>query len=365
MRFPVALGLLALGLLGACADKEQPASSSPAVERKPFEGERHFRNLRQITFGGQNAEAYWSHDEKRLVFQSTRDDLKSDQIFVMDADGANVRMLSTGKGRTTCSFFLPGDRRILFASTHLAGPDPRPTPHDRSLGYVWPVWSQYDIFTENLDGTDLKLLTDVPGYDAEATVSPVGDRIVFTSGRDGDLEIYSMKIDGSDVRRLTNAPGYDGGPCYSWDGKHIVWRAARPKGPALDQDRALFAKDLVRPTQLEIWMMDADGSNQKQLTNNGAANFGPAWHPDGRHIIFSSNLSNPEGTNFELYLLDIETGSIEQVTHFAREVPAGHWSDDFDGFPMFTHDGKRLVFASSRFNKTPHEMNIFVTDWVD
>jgi Tol biopolymer transport system component len=354
--------LLVLPLLMACSEERPVEKKGPAVPREAFPGEVHLRNLRQLTFGGQNAEAYWSNDERRLVFQSTRDDLRSDQIFVMDDDGGNVRMLSTGKGRTTCAFFLPGDDRILYASTHHTGPDPRPT--DRSQGYVWPVWSQYDLFTVALDGSDLRPLTTSPGYDAEATVSPRGDRIAFTSSRDGDLEIYTMAMDGSDVKRLTSTPGYDGAPVFSWDGKRIVWRAARPEGEELKKDKELLLKDLVRPSKLDLFVMDADGSNVERLTDNGAANWGPAWHPDGKRVIFCSNLEDGGSAHFDLYLLDVATKKTERVTHFTRNVEGARWSDDFDGFPMFTKDGKRLVFCSNRYQTKPHEMNVFVADWV-
>jgi Tol biopolymer transport system component len=347
------------------APGDAPAAPAPSKPREPFADEGRFGALRQLTFGGQNAEAYWSFDETRLVFQATRGDMRADQIFVMRDDGSDVRMVSTGKGRTTCAYFLPGDERILFASTHRVGPDPKPTPRSRETGYVWPVWFAYDLFTVKPDGTDLRLLTDHPGYDAEATVSPKGDRIVFTSSRDGDLEIYTMAIDGTDVRRLTNTPGYDGGAFFSWDGTKIVWRAARPTGEALEQDRALLEKELVRPTRLDLWVMDADGSNPRRLTENGAANFGPSWHPDGKRVIFSSNLHDPTGTNFELYLVDVETRALERVTHFARVREGARWSDDFDGFPQFTRDGKRLVFCSNRFNDQPNETNVFVVEWRD
>jgi Tol biopolymer transport system component len=355
------LALLAL-LLAACED----APAAPAVAVPPLEGERHFAALRQLTFGGQNAEAYWSFAEDRLVFQSTRGDLTADQIFVMGADGSNPVMVSTGKGRTTCAYFLPGDRRILYASTHLAGDEPPPMPeHDRSLGYVWPIYEAYEIFTANADGSDLARLTDSPGYDAEATVSPKGDRIVFTSTRDGDLDLYSMALDGSDVRRLTDAPGYDGGAYFSWDGAKIVWRAPNPKTVDVEESKALLQRQLVRPSALEIWVMDADGSDKRMVTDNGAANFGPFWHPDGRRVIFASNVGDEKRSNFDLWLVDVETGATEQVTRFARTRPGARRSDDFDGFPMFTSDGKRLVFCSNRGNVEPNDTNVFVADWVD
>ncbi len=367
----VALGLLLVGaavcVVVAADDRaeKKPDPERTFVARETFEGETHLSNVHQLTDGGENAEAYWSSDAKRIVFQATRGDLKADQIFVMGDDGSDLRMVTSGIGRTTCAWFMPGDERVLFASTHRSGPDPRPTPRGRDTGYVWPVWSQYDLFTIRTDGTDLKPFLESPGYDAEATVSPKGDRIVFTSSRDGDLEIYTAAIDGTDVKRLTNSPGYDGGAVFSWDGKRIAWRAARPDGKTLARDKELLLKDLVKPERLDLYVMDADGSNVKRLTDNGAANFGPFWHPDGRRIIFCSNLHEPTGFNFELYLIDVATGKTERVTHFAREAAPGRWSDDFDGFPMFSHDGKRLLFCSNRFNSKPHETNVFVADWKD
>ncbi len=325
--------------------------------------ETHLQNIRQLTFGGENAEAYWSFDETKLIFQSTRPPFSADQIFVMGVDGSNQTLVSTGKGRTTCAYFLPGDRKILYASTHAAGDKPPPPP-DRSQGYVWAIYSSYDIYVADADGSDPVNLTNLPGYDAEATISPVGGRIVFTSTRDGDIELYSMNLDGSDVKRLTNRPGYDGGAFFSWDGKRIVWRAPGGDGVAEDY-RALLKRGLVRPSKLEIWIMDADGSNKQQITSNGKANFAPFWHPDGSRVIFASNAYDPKGSNFELCLIDIETRAIERVTYFERTREGARRSDDFDGFAMFTRDGKRIVWCSNRGNAKPNETNVFVADWVD
>ncbi len=364
----VVMLLLTAGIVFALsrADPTPTAPSSPAVVVEPQPEETHFASLRQITFGGENAEAYWSFDEKQLIFQSTRPPFSADQIFTMKPDGSDVRLVSTGKGRTTCSYFLPGDERILYASTHAAGAAP-PTspPFDPKLGYVWSIWNDYDIYTAKADGSDIQVLNASPGYDAEATISPAGDRIVFTSTRDGDLEIYTMALDGTDVKRLTNAPGYDGGAFFSWDGKKIVWRAPNRDDVDVEETRRLLKRQLVRPSKLEIWIMNADGTGKKMVTNNGAANFGPFWHPDGKRIIFATNVYDPRGANFELCMVDIETLKTERITHFARRRPAAHRSDDFDGFPMFTRDGKRLVFCSNRNNAKPNETNVFMADWVD
>lgn len=311
-------------------------------------GEVHLRNVRQLTFGGENAEAYFSPDGGRVIFQSTRGDLAADQIFTMNADGSDVRMVSTGLGRTTCGYLF-ADGRFLYSSTHLGGAEPPPKP-DHSRGYVWPVYATYDIFA------GAARLTDAHGYDAEATIAPDGSRIVFTSARDGDLEIYDMAPDGSDQRRLTRSPGYDGGAFYSPDGALICFRSHPIEDPnELIDFRRLLEEELVRPTKLEIFVMNADGTGRRQVTHNDAANFCPFFHPDGTRIIFASNLHDPKGRNFDLYLIRLDGTGLERLT----------FCDDFDGFPMFSADGRRLVFCSNRFNAKPHETNVFIADWVD
>lgn len=322
----------------------------------PLPGEeKHLANLRQLTFGGENAEAYFSSDGSRLVFQSTRDGAQCDQIFTMTVDGRDQKRVSTGKGRTTCAYFLPGDQRILYASTHAADPGCLPPP-DRSHGYVWKLYDEFDIYTSAVDGIDIQPLVTGPGYDAEATVSPQGDRIVFTSTRDGDPELYSAAIDGSDVVRLTHTKGYDGGAFFSPDGKKIVYRANHPEGAQeLAKYDEIIAKGLVRPTRLEIFVMNADGTEQVQVTHNGKANFGPFWHPDGRRIIFSSNMDDPRGRDFELYVIGADGGNLERITH----------NPTFDGFPMFNADGTKLVFASNRNAAAEGDTNIFIADWKD
>ena len=334
----------------------QPASS--ALARDPLPEETHFAALRQLTFGGENAEAYLSFAEDRLIFQSTREDMGCDQIFSMKLDGSDLNMLSSGKGRTTCAYYLPGDERIVYASTHAADDGCLPPP-DRSKGYVWKLYDEYDIYIANADGSGVEVLSASPGYDAEATVSPAGDKIVFTSTRDGDPELYLMNLDGSGVTRLTDAPGYDGGAFFSFDGSKIVWRANRPEG-ADEQAKyeELRTEGLVRPTRLELMVMDADGSNQRTITGNGAANFGPFWHPDGRRIIFSSNLGDERGRNFDLFLVDSEAGPEQEAERVT-------FTEEFDGFPMFTRDGKQLVFASNRHHENEGDTNVFIADWVD
>ena len=340
--------LLGVFLLGARA--EEAAKERPA---EPIE--KHLKNIRQLTFAGQNAEAYFSGDGKRLIYQTTHGDLRCDQIFVMNADGTGKKMVSTGKGRTTCSYFFPDGSRILYASTHAKSPDCPPVPPRRG-GYVWPVYSTYDIFVAKPDGADPRPLTDTRGYDAEATMSTDGKKIVFTSVRDGDLDIYVMNADGSDQTRLTTTLGYDGGAFFSPDGKMICFRASRPSGAAeAEKYRELLAQDLVEPTRLEIYVMNADGSNVRQVTRNGAANFCPFFHPSGKKIIFASNQVDPRGRNFDLYLTNLDGTGEERITSHG----------DFDGFPMFSPDGKKLVWAANRFGDEPGDTNIFIADWIE
>jgi TolB protein len=273
---------------------------------------------------------------------------------VMNVDGTDVRRVSSGAGRTTCGYFYPDGRHIVYASTHLVSPACPPKP-DQSQGYVWPVYRSYDIFRARADGSGVVQLTASGSYDAEATIGPDG-RIVFTSTRDGDLEIYSMNGDGSDVRRLTTRRGPDGGPFYSPDGSQIVFRGrAYAPGPQLDDYLRLIALDLWRPTSLEVFVMDRDGGNLRQVTSLGGANFAPSWHPDGRRIVFSSNHHNPRGRDFELYLVGSDGANLERVTY----------NGTFDGFPMFSPDGRRLAFASNRWGKVEGETNVFIADWVD
>jgi len=329
------------------------SAQQPAI--KPDPRETHLRNIRQLTFTGDNAEAYFSADGKRLIFQSTREPYKCDQIFTMKVDGSGLRMVSTGKGRTTCGYFTPDGARIIYASAHRGSPDCPPVP-DKSNGYVWPLYKTFDIFSAKPDGSDLKQLTTAVGYDAEDTISPDGRKIVFTSTRDGDIELYDMNLDGGQQRRLTNELGYDSGAFYSPDSQWIVWRAARPNTPEeIKQFKDLLAKDLVMPAKLEIMIMRADGSQKKQLTSNGAANFAPYFHPNGRQIIFASNMKDQKGGNFDLYLIERDGSGLTQVT----------FDENFDGFPMFTNDGKKLVWASNRHGSKEGDTNVFIADWVN
>ena len=317
--------------------------------------EKHLRNIKQLTFGGENAEAYFSADGKQLIFQATREGHGCDQIYTMNVDGSNVKMISNGEGRTTCSYFYPGNKRVLYSSTHL-GDKQCPPPPDRSRGYVWAVYPTFDVFSAKADGSSPKQLTNAAGYDAETTITLDGKKLVFTSMRDGDLDIYTMDADGKNVRRLTSELGYDGGPFWSYDGKQIVYRAHHPKTDEQKADyTSLLKQNLIRPTVLEIFVMNADGSNKRQVTSNGKANFGPYFFPDGKRIIFSSNLDDARGRNFDLYKINVDGTGLERIT----------FNETFDGFPMFSPDGKKLVFASNRNAAKQGDTNIFIADWVE
>jgi len=313
--------------------------------------EPHLTHIRQLTFGGENAESYFSHDGRHLIFQSSRDGRTCDQQYVMGVDGSNVQRASTGSGKTTCGYFFAGDKRIFFASTHAADTTCPPRP-DPSKGYVWGL-DPFDIYAANADGTGLTRLTHNGVYTAEGTLSPDGRTIVFTSLKDGDLDIYTMNADGGNVRRLTSTPGYDGGAFFSPDGKKIVYRAWHPTDTALVSYQNLLQQRLVRPNRMEIWVMNADGSNQHQITRLGGANFAPYYTPDGGRILFSSNYKNPKSRNFDLYLVNEDGSGIEQVTD----------DPEFDGFPMFSPDGRWLAWASARAGTKPGELNIYLADW--
>jgi TolB protein len=326
-------------------------------------GEAHLRNLRQLTHGGDNAEAYWSFDNKYLSFQSNNKSwgLACDQIFSMDISKAEKDtlyrppLISTGKGRTTCSYYMPGNQEILFASTHLGGENCPPDP-PRTGKYLWGIFDSYDIFVAGLDGKIRRQLTNTPGYDAEATVSPKGDKIVFTSTRSGDLELWIMDTDGKNLRQITFGLGYDGGAFFSPDGKELVFRSSRPQTPEeIAEYRELLAKGLVAPTNMEIYTCNVDGSNLRQVTKLGKANWAPFFHPSGKKIIFSSNHQSARGYDFQLYMINTDGTGLEKITN----------ESIFNAFPMFSPDGKKLVFSSNRNNNGTRDTNLFIADWVD
>jgi Tol biopolymer transport system component len=366
--------LLLLPLFAACATHQQAAdkAATPALVIQAGEpvpdlpGEKHLRNVRKLTSGGENAEAYWSGDGTRLILQRRGPGEVADQIYTLDLATGERKRVSTGTGRTTCSYFLKGDKEIVFASTHHFGAEPPPVVKAERGRYIWAVHREYDLFVANADGSNLRQLTTEKGYDAEATVCQKTGAIVFTSVRDGDLELYTMDADGSNVKRITNRPGYDGGAFFSHDGTKIVQRSAYPKSPEeAKEDVELLGQALVRPSHMEITVCDRDGSNFRQVTNNGAANFAPYWTPDDKRILFSSNWKGMEemqktgnhvaARNFDIFMMNEDGTGMEQVTH----------NPEFDGFPMFSPCGKYLVFASNRFSKEKGETNIFLAEWVD
>ena len=340
-------------------------AGAPALQ---YSGEKHLANIRQLTFGGESAEAYFSADDKYLTFQHQGQffdprthspvgpNIPCDQIFTIPVDNPGTpKMISNGKGRTTCSYFFPSGERMLYSSTFAANPA-CPPPPDYSLGYVWPIYDAYTIYTAKPDGSDIRPLTTAHGYNAESTITRDGKHIVFTSTRNGDLDIYTMDADGTHVKQLTHELGYDGGPFWSYDGKKIVYRAEHPQTPEQIKDyKDLYARGLIRPGNLEIWVMNADGSGKHQVTHNGAANFAPYWLPDGKRIVFASNVTNTKDpAGFDLYVVNEDGSGLERITYYPG----------FDAFPMFTSDGKRLVWASNRNGTVEHETNIFIADWV-
>lgn len=363
-------------LVGFCVLLSTPEFGESADSQKTkvsptSSTERHLANIRQLTFGRQNAEAYFSFDGTKLIFQSTNDWSKVSeanplkpadaghgcyQMYVMDLQSMTTRMVSTGVGATTCGYFFPGDRRVLYSSTHQAGPNCPPKPK-RDGAYRWAL-DDYDIYSVRIDGQQVQRLTATPGYDAEATISPNGKTIVWTSVKDGDLDLYTMNLDGTNAQRLTNDLGYDGGAFFSPDSTRLVYRAAHPTDPAeIAKYKELLAQRLVEPGQLEIFVINVDGSGKKQVTSNGASNFSPYFHPDGKRIIFSSNLeTRGEGgrPSFHLYLVRDDGTGTERLT------TEGH----FNSFPMFSPDGKRLVWVSDRNAKAPGEFNVFLADWI-
>jgi TolB protein len=335
------------------------------VDSVRYPEEKHLSNMRQLTFGGDNAEAYWSFDSKMVTFQSNNPawGLKCDQIFYMPIEGINLNsgakpnLISTGLGRTTCSFFLKGNKQILYASTHLGSPDCPKDPERKPGGkYLWPVYDSYDIFVSDLSGKIIKQLTNTPGYDAEATVSPKGDKIVFTSTRNGDLDLYTMDVDGKNVKQITNELGYDGGAFFSPDGKKLVFRASRFTTEEKKKEYLDYLKQgLVAPTEMEIFTCNIDGSDLKQITHLSKANWAPFYHPSGKKILFSSNHKGTRGFEFNIFMMNEDGSDLEQVTY----------DKVFDSFPMFSPDGKKLIFSSNRNNGGTRNTNLFVADWVD
>ena len=326
--------------------------------------EKHLQNIKQLTFGGDNAEAYFSFDDTRLVFQLKNPDIgiDCDQIYITDWKNDSMEdklppMVSTGLGRTTCSYFMTGDTTVIYASTHLGDENCPKEPDKREDGaYVWPIYPDFDIFVADLNGNIINQLTNEPGYDAEATVSSQGDKIVFTSNRTGDLELYTMNIDGNNVKQITFKLGYDGGAFFSPDGTKLIFRASRPKSEEeIEVYKQLLSEGLVKPTEMELFICNVDGSDLTQITNLGNANWAPFFHPSGNKVIFSSNHKSEKGFPFNLYMINIDGTGLKQIT----------FDGVFDAFPMFSYDGKKLVFSSNRNNGGTRATNLFIADWVE
>lgn len=341
-------------------ETEEKTSLMAGTDTLIYPEEKYFKSIRQITFGGDNAEAYWSWDDKQMIFQSNNADwgMECDQMFLMNIEesfpDSIPPMVSTGLGRTTCAYFLPDNKHFVYGSTHLVDAKCPEVPLRKNGNYVWPVYDSFDIFVSDLDGNITAQLTDLPGYDAEATVSPKGDKIVFTSTRSGDLELYTMNLDGSNVKQITDELGYDGGAFFSPDGSKLIFRASRPKTPeAIKKYKDLLAEGLVEPTEMELFICDADGSNLKQLTFLGNANWSPFFHPSGKKILFSSNFEAEKGFPFNLYFIDIDGKNLERITH----------GETFDAFPVFSNDGKYLAFSSNRNNGGTRDTNLFISEW--
>ena len=332
------------------------------VDNLIYPQEKNFKSLKQLTFGGDNAEAYWNFSDTKLVFQSNNPgwEVGCDQIFIMDKSedlkNRKPKMISTGMGRTTCAYFMPDGEHIVYASTHLGDPNCPEAPLRIDGKYVWPIYDTYDIFVSDLEGNITNRLTNEIGYDAEATVSPKGDKIVFTSMRTGDLELFTMNIDGSDVKQITNQLGYDGGAFFSPDGSKIIFRASRPRTEEEVQEyQSLLKEGFVQPTELEIFVVDADGSNLKQVTYLGNANWSPYWHPSGEKILFSSNFEAEAGFPFNIYMIDINGRNLKRITY----------DNMFDSFPVFSNNGKYLIFSSNRNNGGNRDTNVFIAEWID
>jgi TolB protein len=365
MKKLVFISTVILLILASCSNSAKISNTGNGyTDTLKYADETHFKNVQQLTFGGDNAEAYWSFDGKYLVFQRTnvKEGLNCDQIFIgkvpKPGEPFTYKLVSTGKGRTTCPFFTRDGKHIIYASTHLGNEACPPTPDRAKYGnkYIWPLYDSYDIFMADLDGKIVKQLTHAKGYDAEATLSPDGEQMLYTSDKDGDIDLYIMNLKTGEEKRVTNMLGYDGGAWFSPDGKKLIWRASRPKTEAeIKEYKDLLAEGLVAPTNMEVWVANADGSNAHQVTSYGQANWAPAFMPDSKRIIFASNHEYKRGFPFNLYTINEDGTDLQKISR----------DKGFDAFPMFSPNGKRIVFCSNRHNGGTRDTNIFVADWME
>ncbi|HUR67535.1 MAG TPA: hypothetical protein VMZ03_14375 [Chitinophagaceae bacterium] len=355
------LSVIMIAMLSACNNSSR-LNVSNAADTLAYPEESHFKNIQQLTFGGDNAEAYWSYDSKSLVFQRTnvKEGLPCDQIFIgkvpKKGEAFNYKLISTGKGRTTCPFFTKEGKHIIYASTHLGSDACPPTPDRAKYGnkYIWPLYNTFDIFMADLDGRIVKQLTNSKGYDAEGTLSPDGKKMIYTSTKDGDIDLYIMDLESGKEQRITTTTGYDGGAWFSPDGTKLIWRASRPKTDAeLKEYKDLLAENLVAPTNMEVWVANADGSNAHQVTSYGQANWAPAYMPDNKRIIFASNHEYKRGFPFNLYTINEDGSNLQKISR----------DKGFDAFPMFSPNGKKIVFCSNRNNGGTRDTNVFIADW--
>ncbi|MBL0270119.1 MAG: PD40 domain-containing protein [Chitinophagaceae bacterium] len=354
-----------LSILAACNNSSKiEKAATPATDSLRYPEESHFKNIQQLTYGGDNAEAYWSFDGKMLVFQRTnpKDGIPCDQIFIgkipKPGKPFEYKLLSTGKGRTTCAFFTKDNKHVIYASTHLGSEACPPTPDRAKYGnkYIWPLYSSFDIFMADLDGKIVKQLTNSKGYDAEATLSPDGKKMIYTSTKDGDIELYIMDLENGSEKRITNTLGYDGGAWFSPDGTKLIWRASRPKTEVeIKEYKDLLSENLVAPTNMEVWVSNADGSNARQITSYGQANWAPAYMPDSKRIIFASNHEYKRGFPFNLYTINEDGTNLQKISR----------DKGFDAFPMFSPNGKKIIFCSNRNNGGTRDTNVFLADWVE
>ena len=361
--FTLSLFILSFGLISCTSPDSTEAPYDRTQDSLRYDNEEHIRNIRQLTFGADNAEAYFGFGDEKIVFQSNNPDwgVGCDQIFYMDTSDKDEnfmpKMISTGTGRTTCAFFLPGDTTFVYGSTHLDDVSCPEVPERGPNGaYVWPIYDSYDIFKANLEGEIIDTLTNEPGYDAEATLSPDGKSIVFTSMRTGDLELFIMDTDGGNVRQITSELGYDGGAFFSPDGSQLVFRSSRPKTEEeIQKYTSLLEQGLVEPTNMELYVVNVDGTGLRQITDLGNANWAPYFHPSGEKIVFASNHKSTRGFPFNLFVINVDGTGLKQLS----------FDDTFDSFPMFSYDGTKLIFASNRFNGGDRSTNVFIADWVE